>query len=556
MARKPSEIIEALFLKRGLTLEQQEHILKPDFERDTHDGNLMKGMKVAVSRVAHAIVNQEQIIVFGDYDADGIPATALMVRCLKYLGALVSPLIPARSDGYGLTDIAVSTILDAKPKVVITVDNGTVAQKEVATIAKNADVIIIDHHEPQEGHLAIDALAILNPKQEDCEYPFKDMCACGLVWKFLVCLYEELGKPWDILKWELDLVALSTVADMVPLVDENRTLVIYGLKVMAKTRNLGLQALADVAGIDLKSVNVGDIGFKIAPRINAPSRMHLEVVNGDNAALTLLTTEDGKQAHELAEYLHHQNAERQALVEAHLVEAYSQAEKYKDDKALIVYHGDWSTGVIGLVASKLLDRYHRPVIVLAPEGHEIKGSVRSLGDVVALDLLDSGSGFLTRYGGHAKAAGLTMQKSTSIDDFREAVLAAPCLKQGTLEEIMASSGRDADLTITLQEASLELAEVLQTLAPFGLGFAAPRFQTCAHISSPRTVGKEKQHLSCFLEEHGIKRKAIGFQYGSLSVDDQATYVVDYSLEIEHWNDVSAPSCVIKNIKMSPDSGLT
>jgi single-stranded-DNA-specific exonuclease len=545
--RSHTKIIEELLKVRGLTGTEGERVLNPDFERDVHNPMLLKGMTEAVDRIIVALSKKESIVVFGDYDADGIPATALMVRGLRKLGADVSPLIPARSDGYGLTDIAVATLLECKSQVIITVDNGTVSKAEVAALSKHADVIIIDHHEPQEGHVAMDAHALINPKQVGCAYPFKELCACGLVWKFLVALHQKLDKPWDSLKWELDLVALSTVADMVPLLDENRALVFYGLKVLAKTRNLGLKALADVAGFSLEDVSAGDIGFKLAPRINAPSRMHLEVVNGNNAALKLLTTEDTKEADTLARYLNHQNSERQALVEAHLAEAYAQAEAYADDMALVVYHADWSTGVIGLVASKLLEKYSKPVLVLAPEGLEIKGSVRSLGDIEALKLLEAGKDFLVRFGGHAKAAGLTMNKGTDIDGFRRAVNSAACLNGITQEDLALAAERSPDMSLDIAEASLELAQALTKLAPFGLGFPTPRFRAHAHIVSARPVGKEKQHLSCFLEDEGTKRKAIAFRKGEMLIDPEGVYEVDFCLEVEDWNNVKAPSCVIQRI---------
>jgi len=418
------EIIQLLLEKRGIAQDQQENFLHPDFERDTHDPFLMKGMDVAVERLGKALEHKEVVGVFGDYDADGVPATALLVRCLRAAGFQVLARIPTRASGYGLTAGVVEEIKKDKLSLLITVDNGTVAKEEVAAlVAAGTDVIICDHHEPHPDQIATQALAILNPKQADCSYPFKELCACAIAWKYMKALYAQLGLSTDPLKWELDLVGLSTIADMVPLLGENRVLATYGLKVIRKTRNMGLRQLAAVAGVQLPDVGAGTIGFSIAPRINAPSRMHAETVAGTNAALQLLTTEDAGEAERLATYLNQQNAERQALLEQSLKEAEELAGKYLNDRCLIVYNADWSTGVIGLLAGRLLEKYSRPVIVLAQEDGVIKGSVRSVGTVHAVYLMEAGAVHLERYGGHAKAGGLTMKVETdsAISEFRALV---------------------------------------------------------------------------------------------------------------------------------------
>jgi len=543
--RTSSEIITELLAKRGLTGEDGKRFLHPDFDHDLHDQKLMKGMDLAIPRLVQAVKNKEKIVIFGDYDADGIPATALLVRAFGLLGLEAIPLIPARSDGYGLTAIAVAAILAEHPDLVITVDNGTVSKKEVAELAETCNVIIIDHHEPDIAHLATAALALINPKQADCDYPFKELCAAGLAWKVMVALFQELNQPWEPLKWLLDLVAVATVADMVPLLGENRTLVTYGLRVMAKSRNIGIQALASIAGFDLEQVSAGDIGFKIGPRINAPSRMHLEVVNDKNAALCLLTTNDLKEADTLAHYLNTQNNERQALVDAHLAEAYAQAEIQTDKCALVVFHKDWSTGVIGLVASRLVEKYKRPAIVLAPEGDEIKGSVRSVGDIEALAMLNAASQHLERFGGHAKAAGLTL-KDHDIAAFAVAIHGAKVFEGRTPETIAALCYKEPDMVLTLGEANLELAQKLQELAPYGMGFSTPLFRTTTAITSCRQVGKEKQHLSCFLEEGSVKRKAIAFRQPELE-DVLGNFEIDFHLETDEWNNVISPSCIIEKI---------
>lgn len=548
MTRSAETIVRTILEQRGLTGIEGDHFLHPDFERDIHDPALLKGMAAAIPRLVQAVQAKQKIVVFGDYDADGIPATALLVRAFKELGSEVIPLIPARAHGYGLTNVAVAAIIQEKPDVLITVDNGTVSKDEVAELSQHCDVIIIDHHEPLAGKVAEAALAIINPKQEGCAYPCKELCGCSLAWKVMQALYVALGKSPQSLKWLLDLVAISTVADMVPLVGENRVLVTYGLKVLQKSKNKGIQALANVAGFALSDISTGDIGFKLAPRINAPSRMHLEVVNGDNAPLSLLTTESSAEADELANYLNTQNSERQALVEAHLEEAYRQAEEFSEHQVLVVYHQDWSTGVIGLVASRLVERYHRPVMVLAPEGKEIKGSVRSVGNVEALALLDATQGCLERYGGHSKAAGLTLKAGMLPEVFRETLIGSSAVTPLTLIELAEAAERTPDLTLTLDEANLPLAQALEELAPYGLGFAVPLFRTEGRVSNLRAVGKEKQHLSCFLEGNGVKRKAIAFRQGKADVQEGEVCVVDFKLEAETWNGVTSPTCIIQRLQ--------
>jgi single-stranded-DNA-specific exonuclease len=551
-ARSASTIIAELLRNRGLEGKTAEEFLVPEFTRDLHDPFALTGMKQATTRLVKAVQQKEKIVVFGDYDADGIPATALLVKGFQLLGVDIIPLIPARSDGYGLTPIAVATILQHKPQVVITVDNGTVSKEEVAALAEHADVIIVDHHEPDTERLATAAFAIINPKQATCSYPFKELCACGLSWKLLQGLFQTLKKPWEPLKWLLDLVAISTIADLVPLVGENRVFAKYGLQVLSKSRNVGLQALAHLAGISLSTVSAGDVGFKIAPRINAPSRMHLEVINGENAALHLLTTEDTKKADELAHYLHGQNNERQALVEAHLEEAYVQAEAQAEAKVLVAYHKDWSTGVIGLVAGRLVERYHRPAIVLAPEGDEVKGSVRSVGEINAVQLLESVAVLLERYGGHTKAAGLTLKHDTKPEIFQKNIQHSPLLKKWNLQEVEAMAARKPDLVISAKEADLPLAQALEALAPFGMGFATPVFRSRVTVVSPRRVGREQSHLSCFICEGPVQRKAIAFRQGSTEIEEGALYEVDFTLDVETWNNVTAPVCVVQHIKKAPE----
>ncbi|CAN5165403.1 single-stranded-DNA-specific exonuclease RecJ [soil metagenome] len=550
---QPSEIIKSLLTERGVAPEDQAAFMKPDFERDQHDGSKMRGMKQAVERLAKA--KKERIVIFGDYDADGVPATALLVRCFKQLGfEELVPLIPLRSEGYGLTSQSVERILAEKPTLLVTVDNGTVAKDEVATLAAaGVDVIVIDHHEPQVGHVADAALAIINPKQEQCPYPFKELCGCGLAWKMLWQLALALKVSPDFLKWELDMVALSTIADLVPLVGENRLFATYGLQVLGKTRNLGLQALAGVAGIELASVSAGDVGFKLAPRINAPSRMHRELLpSGEHTALTLFLAATPEQAAPIAQFLNAANVERQALVDSHVAEAHRQAQEQLEAKALVVFHESWSTGVIGLVASKLVEVYKRPAVVLALEGGVVKGSVRSIGNVHAVKLVEAGEAFLERYGGHAKAAGLTFRTGAvavgAVAGFRELVQLG--VADASLEEMAIAGERKAEAVLLLSDVTLELAQTIQTLEPFGIGFPQPVFALKAQVESLRAVGRDGTHLSCFLvdpAQPSVKKKAIGFGMSRGGMTDGQQVEVLAVVTAETWQGVTSPNLQLKKM---------
>lgn len=544
---QPSEILTKLLVERGITPEEHSLFIEPDFTVHQHDGAGILGMDVAVQRVQQAIARQEKVMIFGDYDADGVPATALLVRGLQKVGVNVESRIPLRADGYGLTMEMVMTIVGQKPDLLITVDNGTVAADEIAALkSHDIETIVIDHHEVQEGHLATEALAILNPKQPNCSYPFKELCGCGLAWKFLVELYKALGENPEQLKWQLDLVAVSTIADLVPLVGENRVLTKFGLRVLQKSRNLGLRALAGAAGVPLEAITSGDVAFKIAPRINAPSRMHQEKYADVHAALQLLVTENEAEALTLAQYLNEQNGERQALVERHLDEAMAQAQEQSAAHALIVYGESWSTGVIGLVASKLVELYKRPVVALAMEGDSIKGSVRSVGEIHAIDLLNAGEQYLERFGGHAKAAGLTMKKDVSVEAFRGA-LQTWTATQTDLETLALSMVRKHDIELDLEDVTIELATALENLAPYGLGFPTPIFAVRAKISDVRTVGKTGKHLACFLEFEGVRKKGIAFGQANAVIRPNEVHEVHLQVAAETWNQITSPVCQIVKI---------
>ena len=548
-----TDLLQALLTKRGILPTEWEAFLHPSFERDTHDPFLMRGMEVAVTRIIKAKEAGEKIVIFGDYDADGIPATAVLIRAFKEAGIEATPLIPTRAAGYGLQPAVVEEIIALKAQLLITVDNGTVAQTEIAALkVAGIETIVCDHHQPQDGHIATDALAILNPKQSDCQYPFKELCGCAIAWKLAVALYTRLEIKTDRLKWLLDLVALSTVADMVPLLGENRVLVVFGLKVLAQTRNAGLQALAGLAAVDLTKVTTSDIGYRLAPRLNAPSRMHEEVVDGSNVSLELLTTENSLAAQTAAEYLHDCNIRRQSLLETQLKEALAQAETFGDNRVLVVYDAQWSSGVIGLLAGRLLEKYHRPVIVLAGEEGQIKGSVRSIDGVDVGELLEAQSALLARFGGHAKAGGLTLLESNdvAVESFRQACNAWAQTQKLEIADMDARCQVEPDQEVPLSILTEDLYVELSQLAPYGIGFPEPVLASRCRIASARAVGSSGAHLSCFLSDGLVQKKAIGFGMGTQTISTEAEYNVVYTLQQEEWQGRVSLSCHLKRAQVA------
>jgi len=502
------QIIATILDKRGILPEDREHFLQPDFVRDIHAAAHLPDAPKAAERIARAVKEHESIVLFGDYDADGVPGTALALRILRKWGAKVEGLIPRRVDGYGLTPPAVARILELKPAVVITIDNGTVSTDAIAELqAAGCDCIVTDHHEPH-GELP-NAYAVVNAKREDSEYPFRELCGAAVIWKVLWHTAELLGEPTDLLKWEIDLVGFSTIADMVPLVGENRVLATYGLKTLAKTRNLGIQALAVTAGVDLPSLSAGQVGFHIAPRINAPSRQFDEYLeDGRNIALTLLTTDDPQEAHMLAERSGQANAQRQKDVQQACEEALAQC--VPDATIQVVWGEAWGGGIVGLVAGRVLERTGVPVIACSLEGDEWRASVRSGQMVDTLELFEAISQHLDRFGGHARAGGCSLKAGVAPETLREPLQQWMTGLGHTLPELKAAQRAQPDLELTVADCTLEVARVLESLAPFGIGFAEPRFTVRGTISGLRRVGATQAHAQCMLTDGTNQLKCIWF----------------------------------------------
>jgi single-stranded-DNA-specific exonuclease len=509
-------------------------------ETPAHDPLLLGDMSAACERIRAAIAADARICVHGDYDVDGICATALAVSVLRELGADVGWHLPSRfEEGYGVSPDTLARLAEEGCKLLLTVDCGITAVDEIAEArASGLDVVVTDHHRPGETLPECPVVAT-RPSQ----YPFPELCGTGVVFK----LAQALGAP--NLERHLDVVALATVADVVPLVDENRGLVAAGLKRLARTTKPGLRALMASARVDPAVVDAGAIAFRLAPRINAAGRL-----GHPKAALDLLLTEDAEEAERLAAKLESLNRDRQSVEERILREALDQVEQWPESKrrrrGYVVGGEDWHRGVIGIVASRLVERFHRPVVLIAGGEDGWTGSGRS---IPAFDLhgaLGACSGHLDRWGGHRAAAGLSIVKE-NVEAFAEAFGAHA---DGVLDEDDLVPSTQVDAVVRGADLTLSLCEELEALAPFGLGNPGVTLLAVGcELSALGAVGDGK-HLKLAVTHEGARSAAIAFGQGS-QLDRYRRplhYDVAFKLQANHWNGTVSPQLVVKRIFDTPD----
>lgn len=495
-------LVAQILINRGITtVEAGRQFLQCDLAA-TPDPFLMSGMRQAVERIQLALSRQERIVVYGDYDADGQTAAALLVRALRELApdpGSISYYVPDRFDeGYGLNAQAVAA-LSAQADLLISVDCGIVSYAEIQEAQRlGLDVIVTDHHEP--GPERPPALAVLNPKQAGCVYPFKDLAGVGVALK----LVQGLGLPG----WEeyLDLAALGTVADLVPLQGENRTIVKRGLELMPRTKNLGLRALMEASGVEAPTA--ADLGFRLGPRLNAGGRL------GDaGRGVRLLLTEDEEEARELAAQLSQENAKRQQ-VELDILDATVQiVEKYELYKrpALVVWGENWHQGVIGIVASRLVERYYRPTVVISLLEGKGVASARSIAGLHLYETLSECAHLLTKFGGHATAAGLTLPKGNLMTFQR--LFEELCAQRLSAEDYIPKLY--IDCATELDKVTEGLVAELSLLEPHGLGNPSPILRADVAVLRTRRVGGENQHLQLAVHDGTVvEMPAIAFGAGA------------------------------------------
>ncbi|MDD3190185.1 MAG: single-stranded-DNA-specific exonuclease RecJ [Candidatus Pacebacteria bacterium] len=550
-----------------------DEFFNPDYETDLHDPYLMKDMEKAVTRIFAALESEEKILVYGDYDVDGVTSSAVIINTLAELKRLLKNIsqkkaedfldiyIPDREkEGYGITEKAILEIAKRKPNLIITVDCGVSNVESVDAINNlSIEVIVTDHHHVPEKRPA--AFAIINPKQPDCEYPFKLLAGVGVAFKLAQGLLLHLQKNYPekfekmkpgFEKWLLDLVALGTVADCVDLLGENRTLTQYGLLVLNKTQRIGIKKLLAVAGMETNKngksakgqlLDAGHIAFNLAPRLNAAGRM-----DHANVAYKLLMSDDKDEAQELAEKLEKSNQTRQRLTEKMMEEVRARLDKKKALPKIVIEKGaDWKIGLVGLVAGKLTEEYCRPFLILREDEDGIcGGSGRSIPAFNLIEAIEKCKDLLTQFGGHSQAAGLKLKKNSlkkfekKMNEIAEEIL--------TEEDLVPSIEIDAE--VPTEKIDWELLDSLEKFGPFGFANRKPTFLVKnLEVHEIKAVGNDKNHLKvCFittLENEETKYfPAIGFRLGHLldEMPESNTGLrwgdkvdVVFQLEVNEWN---------------------
>ncbi|MDO8462931.1 MAG: single-stranded-DNA-specific exonuclease RecJ [bacterium] len=536
-------VVAQLLYQRGVREEDAiAAFLYPDYDAHRHDPFLFRDMAKAVDRLFAARERGEAILVHGDYDADGVSGAAVLEETLAALGCTVDTFIPHREeDGYGFREAGLAYACEIGARVIITCDCGIAnAATVVAANESGIDVIITDHHliptddagtqQPPPAH------AILHPKVDGEAYPEKQLTGGGVAFKLAEALCLRDAERGDhtlaegFSKWLLDAAAISTVADFGPLTGENRVIVRYGLVVLAKTRRLGLRKLYEVSGINPERITPGTIGFQIAPRINAAGR-----IDHASVALRLLRTNDPEEAAVLADRLNATNIERQQLVMRANAEALEQVGDLGDRHMLVVVGDWWPQGIVGLVAARLVEHYHRPAIALTTLGGVVAGSGRSIAHFHIVQALDSVSQTLLSYGGHPQACGLKLRDAAQILAFREG-LEAYARRTLTPADLLPTLAIDAELV--LADLTMELVEHVEMLQPYGIGNPTPRFMTRGlMVADVRTMGRDNAHGRITVQDGTLRQQFICFRYESICPNVRIGDTVDvvYELGINEWN---------------------
>lgn len=522
------ELFDQIVTNRGIT--DVDTFIKADYNSGLHDPLLLPDIKKALKRLVAARDKKETIAIYGDYDIDGLTATTLLRDALTAFGFTVVTYIPDRfAEGYGMSREGVDAVKKCGGQLIITVDCGSRSLDEIAYAATcGIDVIVTDHHEV--GATLPTAVAVINAKRRDSKYPFRDLAGCGVAFKLVQAMQTQFtGLPLGAEKWLLDVVALGTVCDVVDLRDENRVLVKWGLEVMKKSRRPGIEALARVSDTDLSSIDTQDLGFRFGPRLNASGRLeHAQF------SLNLLTATQDAQAGDIANQLDSMNYTRRSDQATIYKAAREMADLYTNDPVLVLANENWSHGINGIVASKLVEELGKPTFVLQVMGEETKGSARSFGDFHLSDAVAAVDSLIIKGGGHAAAAGVTLV-SDKLDDFRRGLNAHyRQLKLGDQSKFLVP---DADVEIAdFAGLSDELMSLMAQLQPFGNANKAPVFKTKnVAIDSWKPVGADCRHAKMTLRDStGKKLDGIGFGLvEAIRANDKPSSIL-FSLEHNEW----------------------
>ena len=528
-----SPILAALLINRGYADERAARtFLAPGYDQ-LHEPFLMLGMKEAVARLKHAIEQQEPVLIYGDYDVDGTTGTAILLRALKLLGARTGFHIPHRfTEGYGIQQPALERAFYEGYKLVVSVDCGIRAHEPLYWARdKGLDVIITDHHLPDETEGAPPAFAVLNPNQAGCTYPDKNLAGVGVAFKLVHALFREYGRESQVSAF-MKVVAIGTVADVAKLVGENRTIVSIGLKDLARAANPGLKALIDVAGCgDGKGMTAYDLGFRLGPRINAAGRM-----DAAKAVVELFDTRDSAVARRIAEHLDARNEERKTVQQQIIDLALAELGESTDAKVAVIEGSGWHRGVIGIAASKIAERLNRPCVVLSIDGDVAHGSGRSIEAYHLLNGLTACADLFEKFGGHSHAAGITIRPER-IAEFRRRLNehAASCLTDEDLEHSVT-----IDLELSAESVGFPLARELQALEPFGAGNVRPVFATRNLRLLSEPVVMKDRHLKLRLA--GAQNRPLeAVWWNCIETPGQTPALggrieLAYTIELSAWND--------------------
>jgi len=543
-ALEVDETLAKLLVQRGIeTFEEAKYFFRPKLE-NLHNPFLMKDMDLAVNRIEKAIKNEENILIYGDYDVDGTTSVSLVSSYLKTFYPNIATYIPDRyNEGYGISFKGIDFAEDNDFSLIIALDCGIKALDKVAYASKkNIDFIICDHHRP--GNKIPNAIAVLDPKREDCAYPFKELCGCGVGFKLIQAFATTRNQTLEDLVEYLDLVAIAIAADIVPITGENRILAYYGLQVINQQPRTGIKAL--IHQVKKKELTITDVVFIIAPRINAAGR-----IKHGNYAVELLTELDFETAVTFAGAIEKYNTDRKELDKSITIEALQQIEENeeKDNYTSVVYGDNWHKGVIGIVASRLIETYYRPTLVFTKSGDKLAASARSVKGFDVYNALEQCSEFIEQFGGHKYAAGLTLKEEnyTNFKTKFEEVVKNTISEESRIPEI------SIDAEISLAEITPKFYRILKQLAPFGPMNMKPTFMATNLRDNGfgKTVGEDKTHLKLSIID-GVNQKtypAIGFNMGNkLSLIEQNTFKAAFCIDENHWNGYTSLQLMLKDIQ--------
>ncbi|MES2545027.1 MAG: single-stranded-DNA-specific exonuclease RecJ [Bacteroidota bacterium] len=538
------EFVATLLVQRGIeTFEEAKNFFRPSLDH-LHDPYLMKDMDKAVARIELAIENQENILVFGDYDVDGTTAVSLVSSYLKTHYPNVATYIPDRYDeGYGVSYKGIDFADDNGFSLIIALDCGIKSIDHVAYAKeRNIDFIICDHHRP--GDFLPEAVAVLDPKRTDCNYPYDELCGCGIGFKLIQALGKNKGETIEDIIPYLDLVATAIAADIVPMTGENRVLAYFGLQVINTDPRPGIKAL--IHQIKKQVLDITDVVFIIAPRINAAGR-----IKHGNHAVELLSEFDFEQAQQFASEIEKYNSDRKELDKQITKEGLLQIENNQEQKRFttVVFQEDWHKGVIGIVASRLIETYYRPTLVFTKSGDKLAASARSVYGFDVYNALEACSKHLEQFGGHMYAAGMTL-KEENYSIFKEAF---EKIVEETIHPDMLTPEITIDAEIDFTDISPKLIRILKQFEPFGPQNMTPIFvsKKVKDTGYAKKMGAEEEHLKLFLKQNyseGIA--AIGFGLGKKAdlVSDQKSFQAVYCIDENEWNNKTSIQLRLKDIK--------